>query len=162
MKLPLHFIGLLVFTGAAFGQGKGVGDIASPAKRVATIDLAEKLGKLHIPPEAKVAEGVTNPFDPSALSGPSSSHPISDHDIIAVLAGQLNPTGTVVLGGEPYLLFGQKRIKVGEKIPISFENAVYDLEIVAIERITFTVRYNREELSRPVTVSSTNKTGKNP
>jgi hypothetical protein len=164
MKISKVVVVFLFLGGSLAAQPRAVPDVVPPAKRQASIALAEKLSTLNTTPGAiATPERVINPFDPSA-SQPAAptARPTSDNELLALLSSQMNPTGTAVLGGEPYLLFGQKRIKVGEKLPISFENVTYELEVTAIERTTFTVRYKTAELSRPVAISSSNKPGKNP
>jgi hypothetical protein len=44
---------------------------------------------------------------------------------------------------------------VGERVPIAFENAQYEVEITSIDGSTFTIRRNDEEFTRPI------KPGKN-
>ena len=74
----------------------------------------------------------------------------TDRDIIEAIAAGLKPSGSYVIGGEPTLVFGQKRVKAGGHLTITFEGTEYTLEIVSIERPNFTLRLNREEFTRPI------------
>jgi hypothetical protein len=141
-------------------------DIAPMQKRAATVGLATSLAKSGRPEDLPPIDPSANPFKDSGLvitdqDGPKIK-PVNDHDLLELLAEQLNPTGTFIMGGEPILLFGQKKIKVGDKLPLSYEGAIYNVEIVAIERISFTVALNQEKFSRPIEVNTASKPGKNP
>jgi len=48
------------------------------------------------------------------------------------------------------LVFGQKRVKAGGLLTITFEGNEYTLEIVSIAPPNFTLRLNREEFTRPI------------
>ena len=81
--------------------------------------------------------------------GPTSGRR-TDHDILVAIAANLKPSGFFVLGDEPTLVFGQKRVKAGGTVSIRFEDTDYTLEIVSIELPNFTLRLNREEFTRPI------------
>jgi hypothetical protein len=74
----------------------------------------------------------------------------NDRQILEAIAPRVDPTGSVRIGDTDYLLFGQKRLKVGEKLTITYEGSVYAVEITAIERNNFRIRLNSEELVRPI------------
>jgi hypothetical protein len=74
----------------------------------------------------------------------------SDKDLLAAIAVTLKPNGFFILDGESTLIFGQKRVKAGSPMTITFEGAEYTLEIVSVDRTSFTLRYNREEYTRPI------------
>jgi len=86
---------------------------------------------------------------PDAVARPTSG-PRSERDILQAIAANLKPSGFFVLGGEPTLVFGQKRVKAGGTISIRFEDTDYTLEVASIERPNFTLRLNREEFTRPI------------
>jgi hypothetical protein len=107
-----------------------------------------------------------NPFvakegDDDRIPDPASSAPakpaersLSGVELLAHLALQIPATGTVSLGGEPLLLLGQKRLKVGDTYTISFEGQTYDLSIAAVTPTSFTVKRGDILYSRPVRPSS--------
>jgi hypothetical protein len=69
---------------------------------------------------------------------------------LQAIGASLKPSGSVTLGGEPTLIFGEKRVKAGGFLTITFEGSEYTLEIVSIDRPNFTLRLNREEFTRPI------------
>ena len=60
------------------------------------------------------------------------------------------PSGTLILDGEPLLIFGRKRLRIGDRFTVTYEKQDYELVLVAIERTTFTLRLNQEEITRPI------------
>jgi hypothetical protein len=93
--------------------------------------------------------------DPITVSGKTAETPLTGADLLARLALQIPATGTVTIGGEPLLLLGQKRLKVGDTYTISFEGQSYDLSIAAVTPTSFTVKRGDILYSRPVRLSST-------
>lgn len=134
--------------------------VVAPAKRQESLAQAKQLlGDKAMPSTLK------NPFSPEgfgegqAESGSSSAGtpgpvvqagPRSGRDLLQAIGASLKPSGSLVLGGEPVLMFGQKRVKAGGTLTITFEGNEYTLEIVKIERPNFTLRLNREEFTRPI------------
>lgn len=78
------------------------------------------------------------------------SGPRTDRDLLQAIAQSLKPSGYIVLGGQPSLSFGQKRVKPGGTLTITFEGNQYTLEVVNIDRTNFTLRLNREEFTRTI------------
>ena len=66
------------------------------------------------------------------------------------LAVGLKPSGTFVMNGKHLLIIDRNRFEVGTKFIVSFNNQDYELELVAIDRTTFTLRYRGEEITRPI------------
>jgi hypothetical protein len=142
-------------------------DVQPPAKRAVTVALAGKL--LNPPVSNDGAGGIVNPF---TLSGSRAEDAAADENqaaanraaimasnrtLLVALSDQLDPKGTFVMGGESIILLGQKKLKVGERYPITFEGAVYELEITAIETTRFSVRYKNEEITRPIVITKSGK-----
>jgi len=136
-------------------------DVSVPAKRQEALGS----GKALLAP----GEGTVNVKDPfhseafieillgSRPQGPSEAPvvrpqagPRTDREILQAIAANLKPSGYFVLGGQPTLVFGQKRVKAGGSLVIPFEGTDYTLEVVSIERPNFTLRLNREEFTRPI------------
>jgi len=92
------------------------------------------------------AMGLTRP----AAADTQKAGPRSDREIIEAIGAQLKPTGNFNLNGQQTLIFGQKRVKAGMPMTINFEGTEYTIEITAIDRTSFTLRLNREELTRPI------------
>jgi hypothetical protein len=157
--------GLVLVSGAGLFAQKS--DLVTPQKRDETVALA---AKLLTPRElAALPASPVVPFNPPGFEQPdpeelkallaaaaaanASNTPVraaGDRGILESLAERLAPSGTAEIGGESILLFGQKRLKVGDRLTITFEGVDYDLDITAIGRTTFTLRLNREEITRPI------------
>jgi hypothetical protein len=132
-------------------------DIQPPKKREQIVEQANQLSKTAAPEAALPPENLRNPFNPAVAEEVRTARPTSDKDLLMILAEQLQPTG--VIGREDdlkLLLKGQKGVKVNEKLTLSFDGASYDVEVIAIDRSNFSLRYNQTEITRPI------KTGKNP
>jgi hypothetical protein len=55
-----------------------------------------------------------------------------------------------MLGGEPYLLFTERRQKIGDKLVVVVDKVEYAVEIVSITNNRFRIRYNGQEAERPI------------
>ena len=131
--------------------------VGNPAKRVETLAQAKDLLTEKTP-----ALSPKNPFNPEgfgegqevvgtgAVTNQVPTGPRSNRDLLQAIGASLKPSGFFVLGGEPTLVFGQKRVKAGGLLTITFEGSEYTLEIVSIDRPNFTLRLNREEFTRPI------------
>lgn len=159
------FAGLLTLAGVA--TAATVEPIMPPAKRTAGLELARGLLAPKTPP-ARIA----NPFFTAAfnevLAGarggegdgaapvadsaprPEPAGPKSGRDLLQSIALSLKPSGSFVFGGVPHLSFGQKRVKPGGLLTVTYEGKEYTLEVVSIDRTHFTLRLNREEFTRPI------------
>ena len=134
----------------------------SPVRsRIATVEVAEQLLK---PSTATLAASSTiNPFTLSGNRSVESSDGnqaaalaavmASNKTLLSALADQLEPKGTFIVGGDAIILIGQKKLKVGEKLPISFEGTIYELEITSIEATRFSVKFKNEEITRPIAIT---------
>jgi hypothetical protein len=137
----------------------GADTVVSPSKRQDSLAQAKSLLG-----EKTFSLGAKNPFNPEGFGegrgevspGPAPSNPTvpsgprSGRDLLQAIGASLKPTGFFVLSGEPTLVFGQKRVKAGGLLTITFEGSEYTLEIVSIDRPNFTLRLNREEFTRPI------------
>lgn len=162
--LPSGFVALMLATGVL-----SFAEVKTPAKRQEGLDDAKEL--LAIQPMTLPAD-LVNPFNPlafaelmgtavhpanpgTATTGTAETPtdkggPRSTRSIVEEIAAGLKPSGYFIIGGEPTLVFGQKRVKAGGHITITFEGTEYTLEITSIERPNFTLRLNREEFTRPI------------
>ncbi|MDB6115914.1 MAG: hypothetical protein JWQ83_1518 [Lacunisphaera sp.] len=140
-------------------------DVVSPVKRQEVLDHAKKLlapRELRAPaadpfhPEAfdeaapARVPGTAAPTPGTEIVATKPAGPRTDHDILMALATALKAPNVIVLGGQPVLLFGQKRVKAGGTLNINFEGTEYTVEITAIHPPNFTLRLNREEFTRPI------------
>ena len=138
-------------------------DIVVPDKRKAVVEMAEQLAGVR--PLPALPAGNINPFDPPGFGQPDqdelaaaraaqksqANRPLSDRELLETIAGQLAPTGTMMAPGrEPILIFGKKSVKIGTRFQVNYSGVDYNLELTAIDRTTFTLRFNREEIIRPI------------
>ena len=164
MKINLTRIilsaGLLLAGGSVFAAGEVV---LSPVKRQQALDRGKALVAAR-----EIVPAVTNPFYPAAFAEAvaamgrnatptgtvgtttptAPTGPRNDHELLRAIASSLKPSGYIVIGGQPSVSFGQKRVKAGGLLTITFEGNQYTLEIVSIDRTNFTLRLNREEFTR--------------
>ena len=163
---------LIRVTCAALLMAGGLGmaaanTVLSPAKRQTALERGKSLlASQEIVPLA------VNPFYPEAFaetvaglgrsSGTTTANtggdataqvptgPRGDRELLEAIAKSLKPSGYIVLGGQASLSFGQKRVKAGGILTITFEGSQYTLEITSIDRTNFTLRLNREEFTRTI------------
>jgi hypothetical protein len=160
---------LLLLAAAAFVASvahAAIADIVPPKKRAETVALAQRLLQSK---EATLlpAAGIKDPFTakdpdpaPSVEGGPGIAEgppplppppPLApDRELIEAIAPLITPTGTAIIGGQSLLLFGSKRLKVGDTLPIIYKDKPYELTITAIEGTNFTLRLRAEEITRPI------------
>ena len=137
--------------------------VVNPLKRQEVLDNAKNLMTAKsLPPvgkdpfhseayaesRAEAAQGQEQAS--TGTTAPAPTGPRSARDLIQTIASSLNPSGFFILGGQPTLVFGQKRVKAGGFLTITFEGTEYTIEIISIERPNFTLRLNREEFTRPI------------
>jgi hypothetical protein len=166
---------VLGVAGQAFGQLAGT--VVVTNLRQQSLERAQ--GMLNAKPDGIPAEQV-NPFNPAAFNEVANSPtttvttggtagseggtpatgggqpkggqsgPRTDRDLLIAMATALKPGGSIKMGGSQILLMGVKKVKVGEKLNLTFEGAQYVVEVTAINPTNFTLRYNGEEYTRPI------------
>jgi hypothetical protein len=158
----LFLVRISLALGLCAPLARAADEVVNPAKRAEAIAQAKALlGPKDKMPEIKdpfhsaaynetLAANSGRPLTPDAPVPRPTSGPRTDRDILQAIAANLKPSGFFVLGGEPTLVFGQKRVKAGGTISIRFEDTDYTLEVASIERPNFTLRLNREEFTRPI------------
>lgn len=181
---PSAALALAVALLSPLAVAKPLSDLVSPEKRRAAVDLAQHLTRLPEPvavpadlpspfnppgfdqpdpEELKAAAAASNrgsgpgPAGPGGAPGSSqAARPPGEHEVLENLAAKLPTTGSVVINGEPVLFLGRGKVKVGDKFTVAYNGQDYELELVAIDRTTFTLRYHGEEITRSI------KLGKSP
>lgn len=139
-------------------------DLPAPQKRQASLAVAERVAEKRDP--AALPSGLGSPFNPSGFDLPDGpvapvspvaqarGEPVvrvlSPRETLEALAAQINPTGMIMLRDTPRLIIGSKPFEVGTRFTASYNNQDYDLELVAIDRTTFTLRYRGEQITRPI------------
>jgi hypothetical protein len=160
MKTSFRLLATLGFFAAGSLATAEESPVLSPTARKEAVAKADALlsqKPLGLPANANdpfhsdaFAEASGHVVHATADPGLVKTGPRTDHDILAGIASGLKPTGNFVIGGQPTLFFGQKRVKPGTTLTINFEGAEYIVEITAIDHTSFTLRLNREEYTRPI------------
>jgi hypothetical protein len=167
MKPPCIFfpaVGFFCLVSVVWAQAPGA-DISPPKQRETLVSAAQQVLSARSAPVV-VPDAPPDPFQwpvepeaavvdqtPAEVVGP----PVMGSDLLAKLAAQIPVTGTVNLGGQPILLLGQKRLKVGDTITISFDGQNYDLSIAAIAPTSFSVKRGDLIHTRPTRFSTTSR-----
>ncbi len=130
--------------------------ISQPAARE---KLLADIGRVGEAGAAKPeAEPSKDPFNPPAADlrpdvgagreGDTARH--REAELPALLIARIQPTGSMTLGGEPYLLFTERRQKNGDKLTVELDGVEYVVEIVSIGTNRFRIRYNGKEAERTI------------
>lgn len=82
--------------------------------------------------------------------------PANDSELLEKIAERVIPSGTITLNGEAFLIFGQRKLRTGDRLTVTYSEKDYDVELTSIERFTFKLRLNRAEITRRI------NPGKNP
>lgn len=151
---------------AALEVSAAQADVPPAARRNSILELATRFAEA--PGVAPLAPDLVQPFNPVAFGQPDPEElraiaaaraaaaaaagqaPTKQTGVLERIAERISPSGTLQLGGEPYLIFGQKRLRVGDLLTVTFEGQDYTLELVAIDRVTFTLRHEREQITRRI------------
>ncbi len=160
LTLPVAFISL----GSA---ARAQSDLVAPDIRGKVVADAIRIAEMR-GGAVTVPETLPNPFvpktsqveaPPDVVAPPVDIAPaLGGAELLATLAARVPATGTVNLGGEPMLLLGQKRLKVGDTVTISFEGQGYELSIAAVTSTSFTVKRGENIYTRPVRISAVSTT----
>lgn len=135
-------------------------DIQTPQTRQVTVANAERLWRRPVPQQ--LTTDLPSPFNPIGFERPDGgdaaaraggggrSAPAGDRETLDQIAAQINPSGVLMLRGAPRLIISNRPFEVGTRFTASYGGQDYELELVAIDRTTFTLRYRSEELTRPI------------
>jgi hypothetical protein len=151
----------MLSVGALSGQ---TADISLPKQRETTVLAAEKLLASRSD-TIKQNEDTVSPFTwPAAnekadtqevlQSAPAATPGANTAEFLSKLAAQIPATGIAFIGDQGILLLGQKRLKVGDVVMISFEGQNYEVSIAAISSASFTVKRGGLLHTRPTLIAS--------
>jgi hypothetical protein len=134
--------------------------ISTPAARLAALKTVETLlaGKVKQGEDTVLVKDPFNPsaqdlredYDPNAAKDQRPLGRRPEAELLEEMAKQVQPTGSVTLGGEPYLLFGEKRRKMGDKVTVLIDGVEYEIEIGTIEKNRFRILYNDLQTTRSI------------
>jgi len=162
----------LLLASALTAAAADVAAVISPTARQTAVDRAKQLlsAKDATPPSplkdpfysetfANVAAGVVTPGAPALENNPAGgaaggpvrpAGPRTSRDLLEAIAAGIKPSGYLVLRGEPVLLFGQKRVKAGDALTLTFEGAEYTVVVTSIKAPNFSIRLNNDEFTRSI------------
>jgi hypothetical protein len=167
MMMRLLIIAVLA-TGALLGPvfaAKVTPDLLPAPRRQPSVDTALRLASRTSLPD--LPADMASPFNPAGFdqaeadpianaaqrpaAGPNAvPAPLTTREILETLALRLNPSGTIVANNKSLLLLDRNRFEVGTKFVVTYEGREYELQLVSIDRTTFTLRYRGEETTRPI------------
>ena len=155
---PIAYICLLLLMPCGLAAETS-SDILPPSKRALTLELARTLLTFKTFESSDEALAAMNPFNPvqpvtetvEMVNSPIVVVPaLSERDLLKSMADGITPSGMMQMAGRQVLLFGQKKLKVGDHIPVTYQGTAYELEVIAIDRTSFTLRLKNEEITRPI------------
>lgn len=156
-RSSFYLLGLSIFLGCASSASAQKSDLVPAGVRAEVVAKANELATRDIESLARLPDDPTNPFTgklpkvSAQTAAPVAVRSLlSDDQKLNAIAGSIQPTGTIALGGESYLLFGQKKFKVGDSIPIVFEGVTYDVVFTDIQSTRFSIRLGDADLVRPI------------
>jgi hypothetical protein len=152
-------VALLASSNVVMAQARAV---STPDSRNAALERAHAAIAEKPAPGPDEFTALKDPFNPPETDlkdlivdtsiRPKDTGPrlLSDADILQSLSASINPSGAVTLGGEPYLLFGEKRLKKGDSYTVTKDGVDYAVIIDSIESSRFSIRYNSQVLFRQI------------
>jgi hypothetical protein len=180
-KHILAVLGTLALVGIAVpaAHARIESELASPDKRRVTVERAVQLARqtavkplpTEIPlPFAPAGFDLTDAEEAAAAAAAARSAaannpgaallppPPTDRQLLESIVAKIAPSGSIYPpgGGKPVLIFGKRLVKTGSHFTVTYKGADYDLELTDIDGSNYTLRYNREEITRPI------QTGKTP
>lgn len=146
----------IVATGAALAAVSLSGQVALPTAREAVLLRAERFGVEEVEQIRGRFERIRDPFYPEQpeveASAPASvveAPPApSDGEILRAVAERIRPSGVMRYGSEIHLIFGERRIKAGDFISVTYEGAEYRLQLMKADTGEFVLRLNEDVISQ--------------
>lgn len=144
-KVFCTFAGLLVAAQTAMPA------IMDADVRRQKLDTVHELVSNEVRPiEMDLISAAPNPFVPNASVLVETEEKVevilNDTELLAALSEYINPTGIFLFGGEFYLVFKEKKLKVGSEIGITYNGTEYSVTIAHISGSNYTVRRGNAEL----------------
>ena len=129
----------------------GYSVVKEPEVRKAKIEIAKRLLSKRVAlPDEKILVAIGDPFDVSKevieVVEEVVEEKVSAHELIPLLAENVNPTGILTIGGEYYLMFKEDKVKSGGTISVEYKKTKYNLEIVRVLRNAYSLRLEDAEI----------------
>lgn len=71
---------------------------------------------------------------------------LSDEELLEKLSNHVNPTGIFMFGGEFYLIFKEKKLKVGSELAVEIDGFEHSVKIAEITGSTYRIQKGDAEL----------------
>lgn len=137
--------------------------ISSPESREALLERAERLTMAKVDPGMGESLADTkDPFYPGRTPA-AGSQPVAgnstagaekrstpDSVILREATEHIRPTGVMQFGQETLLLFGERRVKVGDFLSVQHKGQKYRLEVMKADSRGFILRLNDELISKRI------------
>lgn len=134
-------------------------DILPPARRAQSVEAAGKLlGQSILTTVPATAKNPFAPVDfdrvepteaPAPVAGPAP-RVRTTREILEMIAANVSPTGTMFMRDEQILVFPNGHRRVGDRITATVGGAQYSVTISGIDRTSYTLQLNNEQISRPI------------
>lgn len=98
------------------------------------------------PDSGIAAQGAVQPEGPTPI------------DLLMKVSSRIAATGTANLGGQFYLLAGQKKFKVGDKLTVDYDGLPYELVITSITSTGFTLKKGDLTYTRAIRLQTNTST----
>jgi hypothetical protein len=125
-------------------------DLNTPEQRLESVNRVMALTQPA--PLVPLPADLKNPFvlNQDKKNDAGTSRLAGDREVLTAIAPYIVPSGVVQVGDSPILLLREKKLKVGDYLTITFEGTDYMIELAAINRSSFTLRLNKEEITQPI------------
>lgn len=156
----LIIVALLALVSTAGAQeSRKAGDnpraVLPHARRVDAIKRAGELLAVRPADSQALVADLNDPFYPGSrqakdlkVAPKEPAETYSPAQLLARAAESIQPTGTMLIGTEPYLLLGGRRYKSGDTISVNVDGLGVQVIVSSIQRNSYTLRLNDQELRR--------------
>lgn len=151
---------LTTLSAVLFGAFLASAQVASVEDREAVLAKAERL--YVVPMDPAIQDRFAQTADPFNLpegekmtltSAPGeikSRVPMSDRDILKELSEKIRPNGVMQFGEDILLIFGERRVRVGEFLSLQHQGQTYKVQVVKADTRAFMLRLNEELISKRI------------
>lgn len=149
---PIHLLGAIGFMAIAVSASA---QISTPESRSETLALAERFEVVPVESVVGTSADAIDPFHPDA---PEAEEPEAvaaqqgpdERVVLKELAERVRPSGVMQFGTSTMLVFGERRLKEGDFLPMDYQGQRYRVEIVRITPRSFTMRLNSQTISKTI------------
>ncbi len=144
--------------------GSALAQIPAAESREALLAKAERFQVVPVQPATIERYAVTpDPFNSPAYDDPNVTTtlrsaspttiarlPMTDRVRLQEISEKIRPTGVMQFGQDVLLLFGERRVRVGEFLSVEHQGQTYRVEVVKADSRAFMLRLNEELVSKRI------------